>query len=269
MSHRTSTPPLRTKIGDGRPASEHGQFTSSKSDPETSLAPAAAPPLAGLPAPLCSPHGLTHVGTLNHHDKSSQLNSYEGRGLSVSQHPEAWAKIGRLTGPIWYVGRPGAKFLDYHRLTADQRAAIDDWGVERGYVERRTAFKIVTWDDGEDEEPVDADVSFSTDPADVEWAREQHTDYGVGTRIEETAAVFTTATFPDPTVAAGQSNVEQILSTLWVAECAPTIDGVWWEDRYAPEELLAPRGVIVPARFADWIESAEPYDRDEDDDGED
>jgi hypothetical protein len=257
----TSPQQLRTKDGDGRPTRENGRFANTKTETDVSLTPT-APDLAGVPTPLCSPQGLTHVGTLDASDKSRNLLSYEGQGLSVSQHPHAWAKIARLGGPVWSVERRGAKFLSYHELTVEQRDAIDDWGVERGYVERRPAFKISEWNDEADD--YQWHMTLSANEAEAE--RIEARDYKTGALVEECVAVVSTDAFPDSTVRPGQTNVEQVLSTLWVAECAPDIDGVWWQDTYDPDGLTAPRGVLVMSRIADWVGSALPFDGDDQDD---
>lgn len=228
-----------------------------------------APLLAGQSTPLCSPQGLTHVGTLNPADKKSV--SHEGQGLSVSQHPSAWGRIARLgSGEVWSVGRADAQFLDYHQLTEEQVTAIADWGVARGYVERQPVFMIHEYDSELDEYR----SYTTTSVTDVEAAQKEFDDFGdedEPLRIEETTALVTTALFPDKTVKAGETGQDQILATLWVAEEAPLIDGVWWQDPFDPVALSAPRGVIAMARIAEWIESAAPHDgqdKDEyDDDG--
>jgi hypothetical protein len=225
-----------------------------------------SPLLAGEPAPLCSPQGLTHVGSLNADHKSQQMRSYEGQGLSVSQHPDVWKKIARLgSGSTWNVGRAGAQFLDYHEMTAEQRTAIEDWGVERGYVEKKSGFKISTWDD----ELESFNERMTLDAEDAEWERQEAIDYDSGAVVDEALVVVSTDSFPDPTVATGAVDVDQILSTLWVAECAPELDGVWWEDTYDPEKLSAPRGVLVMARIPEWIGSATRRDDDDEEDLDD
>ena len=40
----------------------------------------------------------------------------------------------------------------------------------------------------------------------------------------------------------------QAVATVWAQRAG--LDGVWWEDTYAPERLSAPRGVIFPERVA-------------------
>ena len=92
----------------------------------------------------------------------------------------------------------------------------------------------------------------------AEWERQDAIDYDSGTIVEEALTVVSTAKFPDPTVGAGATDVEQVLATSWVAECVPELDGVWWEDTFDPDGLSAPRGVLVMARITEWIGSASP-----------
>jgi hypothetical protein len=197
--------------------------------------------------PIRSFAALWHVGTLSPADKHTW--SYEGQGLSVSLHPEDWAFIARLGGnPTWRLTRPGNAFLDYHDLTADQRAEITAWGMSCGYVEQATVYRVtLTDEDGEEswltcatraEAEDEADVrAFDSDPADL---------------ITETTALVATDTFPDPTVAAGDIDLDQVLAVVWAATVHLHLDGVWWEDTYAPERLSAPRGVVHAHRVADW-----------------
>jgi hypothetical protein len=201
--------------------------------------------LAGIEAPVLDMSGLTHIGTLNVTDKGDW--SYEGQGLSVSLHPEAWQQIARLGGPVWDIPTP-ARLLNLHELTEEQRKAITDFGLAAGYVEETIAYKV-TWYDDEYEEDryfLIADKEEAEEEADMREAD-----------IEETATFAATGTFPDTTVKAGATDVEDILATVWVDQCTD-LDGVWWEDRHDPDRLSAPRGVIVPNRVAAWVASATP-----------
>lgn len=205
--------------------------------------------LAGLPVPEYRPKKLTHIGSLNPAEKGSW--SLEGQGLSVSRHPEAWGRIARLGGPVWTVAIRNPRFLDYHQLTAEQKQAITEWGITRGFVEERPAFRHTCWDDEWEQERY-------TDYLDRDEAEEE-AEYSEG-EIAEVTALVATAEFPDTTVKPGTDGVEEILATVWVSHTAHEFDGVWWEDDYDPELLSAPRGVIVPRAIPLWVKSAREYD---------
>jgi hypothetical protein len=230
-----------------------GQFASD-SKPEsaiTLLAGSEPVQLAGSSVPEYCPEALTHIGSLDPSAKGSW--SLEGRGLSVSRHPEAWGRIAGLGGPVWSVGSAAPRFLDYHELTPEQRQAITDWGVKRGYVEVKPAWKVTTFDD----EYNDYRWTVYLDEADAE----EEAEFSEGT-VDRTTSVISTMAFPDPTVKAGEPDVEEILATVWVEQEAEAFDGVWWEDDYNPEQLSAPRGVIVPRAIEEWVASAVPFDGD-------
>lgn len=215
---------------------------------EVTLAVPAAPELAGIPAPVRSPEGLTHVGSFDPSAKGTW--SLEGQGLSVSQHPEEWQAIARLgSGNIWSVSGPDPRFLDYHELTPEQMEAITDWGVAAGYVTRAPSWTVTSYDDEWEEER----YAVFLDREEAEGEAEESDG-----EIVESTSVVATDTFPDSTVKSGTGDIEAILATVWVSEVSD-FDGVWWEDDLDVDRLSAPRGVIVPRAIATWIASAEPW----------
>jgi hypothetical protein len=69
---------------------------------------------------------LYHVGSLNVENKRD--HSYEGAGLSVSTHPDAWRKIarGHVTGDTYQAVKPNNKFLNANRLSKNDKKEITD-----------------------------------------------------------------------------------------------------------------------------------------------
>lgn len=222
-----------------------GQFTSKpRTDSDVTLTGRTL--LAGVEAPAITLAGLTHIGTLNRTDKGA--HSYEGQGLSVSQHPEEWGRIAKLGGTVWNIGPDaGAQFLNYHELTGQQREAIAAFGVAAGHVTVEDVFSVTYWDD-EWEQEFTAVFRSRADAEDEAEERE-----GV---VSMSSTLAATASFPDSTVKAGDIQVEDVLTTVWVEEVATDFVGVWWDDDFDPERLSAPRGVIVPRAFGDWVGSA-------------
>lgn len=208
------------------------------------------PPLAGHRLPVRRFKRLWHVGTLDTNHKGARGSSLEGNGLSVSQHPDAWTRIARLGGlPLFELRKPGNGFLDYHRLTFEQRVALADWGIAHGYLELRTQYQLKYYDSESD----GLCVSFYDTEAE---AREEAPDWDDGAEADTTVTPIRKAC---PTAAmttrlgfeTSVCNALDIAATFFV-EDGTTLDGVWWQDTFAPESLSAPRGVIVLRGVVSW-----------------
>jgi hypothetical protein len=193
---------------------------------------------------------LWHVGTLDIAHKGHRGASLEGTGCSVSQYPEAWRQIARLGGfPLFELRRPGNRFLEFHRLTLNQRLALQDWGVAYGYLELRTQFELKYYDSEQD------GLCVSFYDSEVE-ARAEAPDWDDGTETNTTVTPVQKAC-PTPAMTArlgfetSTCNALDIVATFFV-EDETKLDGVWWQDTYAPESLSAPRGVIVLRALPAW-----------------
>lgn len=226
------------------------------------MIPAGTPLLASTPVPVVELHDVIHIGSLDAGEKRSA--SHEGQGLSFSFNPDEWEEIASLGGnPRWTMDVESASFLAFHALTAEQREAVTVWGVERGYIEQVTAFRVRRWD-SEWEEFMEFLV---TDRAALDSEQAEWDNYGdepddgeeEGFSWSEEVTFIATETFPDSTVKPGDTGVDQILTTVWVNE-ATDFDGVWWEDDFDVDRMSAPRGVIVPRAIERWVETARPAD---------
>lgn len=194
--------------------------------------------------PTISLENLTHIGSLDRADKGT--TSYEGQGLSVSTEPDAWEEIGRFGGrPRWQFACSN-RFLNHHGLDAELVAAIKTWGIDRGYIECVEAWQVTYWDDEYEENRTFVLTS-------EEEAHEESEE--IEGQVTPILTTIATTDFPDSTVEAGDIDVLDVLTTVWVNE-ATDLDGVWWEDDLDPTLLSAPRGVIVPRAIDDWVRSA-------------
>jgi hypothetical protein len=218
------------------------EFTTPSTKPKT-----ATVLLAGKEVPLKSFTTVHHVGSLNASQKKAE--SYEGQGLSFSLNPEEWQQIARLSGETWTLQKPGNKFLNYHKLTKAQRTAITEYGLEKGYIQETTSYRIVWWDD-------EADAELSMEFPTREEVEEEIMDPDETTVTTHTTYMSTDA-FPDITVKTGSTNVHGILTAVWVNETQPGLDGVWWQDKLDVARLSAPRGVIVPNKISSWLNSSQ------------
>ena len=113
----------------------------------------------GSDASLALPEGLPiielltvhHIGSFDPRDKGGRGESYEGVGLSVSLHPDAWMAIARLGGlPEWSLTAPdgGGRFLDVHALTVPQRGEIESWAQATDLTRNEPRWEV-SWVDAE------------------------------------------------------------------------------------------------------------------------
>jgi hypothetical protein len=231
----------------GSPASAGGRWRAHERPDGESVLVDRIPDLAGCPAPVIVLDELTHVGALDPALKGTW--SLEGRGLSVSQHPEDWASIARLPGETWHFPHGPQPFLNFHELTPEQRQAITDFGLDAGYIVEAPAWEVTAWDEEWEQERIM--LLLDEDEA-LDESEEQ------GGEVQAITTMVATELFPDQTVKEGQAHVDQILAAIWVDEKAPGFHGVWWADDYDPDRLSAPRGVISGSKIAEWIARAAP-----------
>lgn len=193
---------------------------------------------------------LWHVGTLDVTHKGCRGASHEGNGLSISQCPEDWTGIAHLSGDTWEFRKPANRFMAFHKLTPRQRQALQDWGVATGYLELREQWKM-SYYDSETEDT--CFCYFDTE----EEARAEIPDW-----VEEdegAAPAITMHMIACPTASMNQRlgfdtatcHALDITATFFV-EDETELDGVWWQDTYAPHNLSAPRGVIVKRALSTW-----------------
>lgn len=204
---------------------------------------------------------LWHVGSMV--ASAKRKGSYEGAGLSVSRHPNAWTQIarGHVNGDIWELTKPNNRFLDYHAMPYRLKTQIRQWGIEQGYIEETTHFRIRYYDDEWEQERW---MDFNT----REEAEEEAEMMDLENPIEEiTDALKATPKLDARTMNAGGDM--EALVPVWVEDMTD-LDGVWWQDSYDPDRLSAPRGVIMQSKMREWSAtkpSVEPEDDDDDYDG--
>jgi len=194
--------------------------------------------------PLLSFDSVFHIGTLDLADKGTHGSSLEGHGLSFAASEElveTWERIAKLGGqPTWRLDKPGARFVDAHRLSKAQRKEIKEWGVEEGYVELVTVWHAVRWDSEIEDETWS--VHESKEDAELELDE--------GGEIRRRRDLKGTAKL-DQLI--GQQAGLSCFDLLLVAYVEQTteLDGVYWDD-LDDGWYSAPRGVILPAKVAEW-----------------
>lgn len=183
-----------------------------------------------------------HWGTLNPSDKGKR--SLEGGGLSVTTHPDEWVRITPLGGKLWRLSKANGAFLDVHSMSQEAKEEILDWGVQEGYLDSRSTFRVTYWDD---EMGSDLVAEFET-REEAEYEAED-----VEAPVEEIPGGFV----PTPKLTARTGVLSSIaeafdhLLTVYV-EDNTSLDGVWWEDTVDVSRYSAPRGVIFSRRLPEW-----------------
>lgn len=107
--------------------------------------------------PLRQFDSLVHIGTLEPSSGSMSRHSYEGSGLSVSQHPQAWRKIARLTGDEWQIHKrtdDPMSLIDYHAIADNPvfNEQVAQFGIKHGLINPATLFKVTIYDCETEEE---------------------------------------------------------------------------------------------------------------------
>ena len=186
--------------------------------------------------PVIHADKLLHSGNLND-TTLSHSSSYEGPALSCAldyESVEAWQEIAEIGGGIWEISKPGGFTLaDFHRLP---KKRLHGEAVKRGLVAPAEVWKVTGinddgWkqyslygtekearDEAGEDEVVTRESGWSAKPDLLAYWRQRHPEAALGPLETNDAAVVA------------------LLDRYY-----PAIDGVFWDDDFAPEQLSAPR----------------------------
>lgn len=225
---------------------------------------------AAVAASAVSHRRVEHVGgegwlgvgsALDLSGRSPSSNSFEGVGLSVSKNPRAWSSIARLGGrAVTLERRDGAagRFALHGPVLSE---ASSRWAVAEGWARRGSAWEVSYTDQ---EDGTRRWVLFRTRSlaeAELDGLEDAEPD------LQKVPALTATSRMRRRWLsyfsgAGGRGEVpfhavETEAGNLWVAHELPELDGVWWDDRYDPASLSAPRGVILPHAARRWVVTRE------------
>ena len=196
--------------------------------------------------PTISVDDLYHVGTMDASKKGDF--SFEGNGLSVSTHPDAWKRIarGQVSGDTYTATKPGNAFLDAHNLTKNHEQDITQWAIQKGLLDQQETV-TVSWYDDEMDDTLNITFNSMAD-AKAEYGDELE-DYDVDVNK---GGIVPTAKLQKTT---GQSRIDatgvlDYILPLYAEQL--DLDGVWWGDELDVHRYSAPRGVIVPSKVDTW-----------------
>lgn len=185
---------------------------------------------------------IYHVGYM---DISKKRDGYEGSGLSVSEHPNEWEKINKLTtGDLNVLTKKYSKFLDYYTLTDSYKNKVVKWGIVNSYIENIETY-TVSWYDDEYEDTMS--MVFDN----LEEANEEAESYD--TEVETNSGLKATEKLKNISI---QKSIDisssfDILLTIYL-ESETDYDGVWWNEILDIGLLSAPRGVIFNSKLKEW-----------------
>jgi hypothetical protein len=191
---------------------------------------------------------IAHVGNMRR-DHQRQ-GSYEGDCLSVSIHPVAWSQIARIGHDGFVLQRIDEQpvtFLHASKLTSDEKETVKNWAFENDLLSMREIY-VASYFDVEDE----ARRSFECD------SHRDALDELEGLPCPRIKGPFSRFTASPKLLEASNQKLNQTLPSDLAFDLALiaytrenlSVDGVWWNERLAPETLSAPRGALFNERIS-------------------
>ncbi len=206
---------------------------------------------------------VMHVGRFDPAYKS--IDSHEGRGLSVSQHPSAWRHIARLGGhPTHRLSAPDGRalrFLDALSVTEEQCGLLARWAVAAGFAEVCTLYRLsLTNEEGEDCFCLFADEEDAIAELDDPASSSERDRVTPITSVLHSKALAERHGHRDICPAFTQD-----LILLEAALAAGGFDGVWWDETLDVHSHSAPRGALLPEVVTSLVRVELPEGLDHDD----
>lgn len=188
-----------------------------------------------------------HVGTLEAAHRTQRF-SMEGDTLSVSEVPEDWQHIAKLTGPTWELYRPQGRFFDMHDEKA--RALLDAELLAAGLVCNAQAYRLAWFDD---EANAELSTLFRTREQALAESEEDEPNVTLVDVLSATPALreaYPLLSHDD--FACVRDIAATVLARGQSSPLLADVDGLWWDEDLDPDRLSAPRGCIFPHRLALW-----------------
>lgn len=185
---------------------------------------------------------IYHVGTMDISKK--RRHSHEGDGLSISNCPDEWVEIteGFSYGDYFRLSKPDMKLLDYYGLTDGEKAEIQSWALDNGYVKEGKLYKSITW--GEDGEEYFS-LFDSYEKALYEADDEED-------RVVEIDGLIPTEKLLDQSLVKIELMQVRDMITALYAERVLDYDGIYWNDELDVGAYSAPRGVIFNSKLSSF-----------------
>lgn len=206
-----------------------------------------------------------HVGDM---EKKRKKGSYEGAGLSVSEVPNSWRRIARLSGEIYKFEKENARFLDMVYLSIPIRKEIFQWAELKGYLITENLWVYRYYDDEYENFYEREFASLAEAKVEVDWEsmdEEEQEMLMKRNKTEEEADEFNATLYE---VKRYQATEKLLKLEEWTGSCMSQqaedfaiiryadevlkLDGVYWDEEHDPIRLSAPRAVIFQSKLNEW-----------------
>lgn len=210
--------------------------------------------------PIRTAKELWHLGSLDISSKFERGPSYEGNLLSVSACPNAWQRIAKLGGKPIYACKDDIKLLDMHASVFSKSSAaksirkeVSEWSKAAGLMEMKTVFTVSHFDDELDAKLISS--YLSREEAEIEAPDPDD--------ITESVLLIGTPKLLEMHGFRRNDIIDIEFAVIeWARHKANHIvSGVYWDEKYDPFCLSAPRGAIfVRTEINFFRESSMPVD---------
>jgi hypothetical protein len=183
---------------------------------------------------------LYHIGDLSKLEpsKASERN-YEGKGLSVSHYPDSWRKVGKLSGDVWSLHKPDARF----HMAYSGRKKATKWAHEQGLIEPTKVYQASYFDDD-----IGRELAFHY-PSRKELEQEHDPDDHPEVEVEVVDTYKLTKKGHARARELGGKGDSLTLASLAYAH-HHDYDGVYWHHNHDVLGLSAPAGTIFQHKLS-------------------
>lgn len=193
-----------------------------------------------------------HVGDLSGERKKPHI-SYEGKGISISVHPNTWLQIMRGDGAATHetlhtyeLANPHGEF--YYIDPTKPLQVERDWCLENQFVRDVPGYRVTYTNEFGDTSRMEF---YSKETALIEAeSRNGKIDPATILSLGPKGISYWLDAFRQPPESADPIVIEGLLP-VWYAE-ANGFDGVWWDEEFDPQNYSAPRGVVFQNQLDGW-----------------
>jgi len=205
--------------------------------------------LDGMPN-LLGMEQVWHIGTTILAQKKP--DSHAGSGLAVSLHPRSWRRIAKLAGPLFRFEKANGVFADMRACFClpQLMQQVWEWAQRERYALWQPLYHVTYYESEAQEWRRLTFTEKEQALAEYEALRQDELDarYEEGFGYAPTERMRVEMIHTTPPLAFAQD----FAVFLFLENCLPQLDGVWWDDEHRPELLTAPHGAIFRHQLSSW-----------------